>query len=101
MHIQIINFNLEGISRDEYEKVCEGLAGDFAALPGLVSKHWLANEENNTYGGVYTWENEQAMETFAKSELFTNAVKNNPNFVNLSVKDFGILDGPSKITGMK
>ena len=41
------------------------------------------------------------METFAKSELFNNALANNPNFVNLSVKDFGILDGPSKITGMK
>lgn len=53
MHIQIINFNLEGISRDEYEKAGEELAGDFASLPGLISKHWLANEENNTYGGVY------------------------------------------------
>ena len=41
------------------------------------------------------------METFAKSELFINAVANNPNFVNLSVKDFSILDGPSKITGMQ
>ena len=77
------------------------MAGDFAALPGLVSKHWLANEENNTYGGVYTWENQQAMESFAKSELFINAVENNPNFVNLSVKDFGILEGPSKVTGVQ
>ena len=42
MHIQIINFNLEGISRDEYEKVCEDLAGGFAVLLELVSKHWLA-----------------------------------------------------------
>jgi len=50
MHIQVINFNLEGINRTEYEAVCDELAGAFAELPGLISKHWLANEENNTYG---------------------------------------------------
>ena len=50
-------------------------------------------------GGVYTWENQEAMETFGKSELFLNAVANNPNFVTLSVKDFGILEGPGKVTG--
>jgi len=60
MHIQIINFNLEGINRAEYEGVCNELAEAFAALPGLVSKHWLADEKNNTYGGVYIWETKEA-----------------------------------------
>ena len=55
MHIQIINFNLEGINRAEYEAVCDELTEAFAALPGLVSKHWLADEKNNTYGGLYIW----------------------------------------------
>tara|TARA_B000000460_G_C21202873_1_gene258898 strand:- start:315 stop:440 length:126 start_codon:yes stop_codon:yes gene_type:complete len=40
------------------------------------------------------------METFSKSELFINALENNPNFVNISMKDFGVLEGPSKITGV-
>ena len=101
MVIQVVNFNLEGIGHQDYLGATVDVAPAFKALNGLISKVWLSDEENNIYGGVYTWENEQAMETFAKSELFTNAVKNNPNFVNLSVKDFGILDGPSKITGMK
>ena len=39
MHIQIINFNLEGITRAEYDAVCNDLAGTFSGLPGLVSKH--------------------------------------------------------------
>jgi hypothetical protein len=38
MHIQIINFNLEGINRAEYEAVCDELAEAFASLPGLVVK---------------------------------------------------------------
>ena len=101
MRIQVVNFNLEGINHDDFLQIADTAAPAFAAVPGLVSKIWLCDQENNTYGGVYTWENEQAMETFAKSELFNNALANNPNFVNLSEKDFGILDGPSKITGMK
>ena len=48
MHIQVINFNLEGINRTQYEAVCNELAEAFAALPGLISKHWLADDENNT-----------------------------------------------------
>ena len=36
MHIQVINFNLEGINRAEYEAVCDGHAGAFIALPGLI-----------------------------------------------------------------
>jgi hypothetical protein len=32
MHIQIINFNLEGINRAEYEAVCDELAEAFASL---------------------------------------------------------------------
>ena len=39
MHIQVINFNLEGITRAEYEAVCDELAGAFSELPGLISKH--------------------------------------------------------------
>ena len=45
MHIQIINFNLEGINRAEHEAVCDELAEAFASLPGFVSKHWLADEK--------------------------------------------------------
>ena len=61
MHIQVINFNLEGINRAEYEAVCDELAGAFAALPGLISKHWLADEENNTYGGFISGKHEMPM----------------------------------------
>ena len=101
MHIQVVNFNLEGINHDDFMQIADTAAPAFAGVPGLVSKVWLCDQENNTYGGVYTWENQQAMEIFANSELFINALKNNPNFVNISMKDFGVLEGPSKITGVQ
>ncbi|MBH64665.1 MAG: hypothetical protein CL569_19900 [Alphaproteobacteria bacterium] len=97
MHIQIINFNLDGISRNEYEQVCNDLAKTFADVPGLISKHWLANDDTNTFGGVYIFESEAAYEAFTASELFA-AVGSNPALVNVSSKDFGLIEGPTRIT---
>ena len=97
MHIQIINFNLEGINRAEYEGVCNELAEAFAALPGLVSKHWLADEKNNTYGGVYIWETKEAYEAYLNSELFAG-VGSNPALVNMVSKDFGVIEAPTRVT---
>ena len=96
MHIQVVNFNLEGINHDDFMQIADTAAPAFAGVPGLVSKVWLCDQENNTYGGVYTWENQQAMETFDKSELFINAIENNTKFVNISMKYIGIVQRPSK-----
>ena len=61
MHVQIINFNLEGIDHAGYVEIANSVAPTFAALPGLISKIWLSDEESNTYGGIYTWENHANM----------------------------------------
>ena len=97
MHIQVINFNLEGINRAEYEAVCDELAGAFAALPGLISKHWLADEENNTYGGVYIWETRDAYEAYLNSELFVG-VGANPALLNIVSNDFDVIECPRRVT---
>ena len=97
MHIQVINFNLDGISRTEYEAVCDELAETFGALPGLVSKHWIANDETNTYGGIYIWESRDAYQSFLNSELFAG-VGANPALANVESKDFGVIEAPTRIT---
>ena len=97
MHIQVINFNLDGISRTEYEAVCDELAETFAALPGLVSKHWIVNDETNTYGGIYIWESKDACQSFLDSELFAG-VGANPALANVESKDFGVIEAPTRIT---
>ena len=60
---------------------------------------WLCDEAQNTYGGIYTFCSTQAMEMFSAGELFTGAVKNNLNFINLSITEFSVLEGPSEVTG--
>lgn len=96
MHIQIVNFHLKDLNEEAYAAVCDQVAPSFAEVPGLISKVFLANPETNTYGGVYTWRDRQAMEAFARSELFA-AVAENPHLTGLSSMDFGILEAPTAV----
>jgi hypothetical protein len=61
MHLLIVTFNLKGLSDAAYRQSCEEEAPTFAALPGLISKVWLADEPTNTYGGVYTFVDRDAL----------------------------------------
>lgn len=97
MHVQVVNFQLKGVTRTQYETMCDELAPAFAALPGLISKVWLADEATNTYGGVYLWRDRAAMEAFLKTDLF-RAVVTHPNLAAITSRDFGILPGPSAVT---
>lgn len=97
MIIQVVNFNLKGMSDADYQAACDGLAPELARVPGLISKVWLADEATNTYGGVYTWVDQQALDAFAQSEFF-QAFATNPSFANITSRVFGILESPSRIT---
>lgn len=97
MIIQVVNFNLNGLSDADYRSVCDGLAPELAEVPGLVSKVWLADEATNTYGGIYTWADRESMDAFARSDFF-NAFATNPKFVNITAAAFGVLEGPSEVT---
>src|SRR5256885_16422690 len=97
MHIQIVNFKLKGLSRTDYEALCEQVAPAFAAIPGLVSKVWLADQSTNTYGGVYTWRDREAMQDFLASELFRE-VGADPHVKDLTSRGFGVLETPTQVT---
>ena len=97
MHIQVINFHLNGLSEAEYLMLCDEVAPAFGEVPGLVSKVWLANRSTNTYGGVYTWANREAMEEFSKSDLFS-AVATNRNLADITSVDFDVLEDPTSVT---
>ena len=87
MYIHIINFNITGIDRTQYEGGAMQATSAFAAVPGLIRKHWLANEENNTYVGVYIFDSKESHDAFVESKLYAG-VKDNPSFTNFSGKSF-------------
>jgi putative monooxygenase ydhR len=95
--IQVVNFNLNDISDADYRGLCDGFAPVVAQTPGLLSKVWLADEASNTYGGVYTWVDRQAMDAFAESDFF-KAFASSPSFANITSATFGTLEGPTHVT---
>lgn len=97
MHIQIVNFHLKGMTDREFRAMSDELAPTFATVPGLISKVWLADADTNTYGGAYLWDSEESCRAYKASDLF-NVVKSHPNFADLTSREFGVLDGPSKVT---
>jgi hypothetical protein len=97
VQILIVNFNLDGISEDEFARSCDELAPAFAAVPGLASKVWLADRAEGIYGGVYAFETEQAVDDYLQSDLWAG-VGSTPGLVNISVRRFGVLEGPTRVT---
>ena len=98
MVIQVVNFNLEGIGHQDYLAATVDVAPSFNDVKGLKSKVWLSDEANNVYGGVYTWENRQAMEDYLDSEFYDEVLGSNPSFVNITYKAYDILEEQTKIT---
>lgn len=96
MHVLIINFSLDGLPHEDYLKIADELAPAFAEVSGLKSKTWLADQENNVYGGVYLFESKQALDDYCGGELFAG-VGSNPSFTNISVRAFGTLGGPTAV----
>lgn len=97
MYMQIVNFNLRDATPEQYENLCRDLAPQFAAMPGLISKVWLADRASNTFGGIYTWQDFAAYEAFTRSELF-KGVASHPKLTNISSRGFNVLEEPTRQT---
>jgi hypothetical protein len=102
MHAQLITYQLNDISQPEYLKqMVEPDAPILANVKGLISKVWLTDEEKNTFGGFYLWENKTAMENFMHSDL-VKAVVSRPFVKNVSSVDYEVNQTASLITrGLK
>ena len=97
MNILIIDFNLKEMNDQEFQTLCEQQAPAITAVPGLVSMVWLANRDTNTYGGIFTFENNEALEAYKQSEIYRDVVTH-ANFANIISRDFGILEGLTEVT---
>jgi hypothetical protein len=98
MHVQIVTFNLLDMTHAEFLKLGdEVFVPGLVKVPGLMAKIWLHDAETNTYSGVYTWRDTQAMVDFTQSDLF-KGFASSPNFVNITSRDFDLLEEQSRKT---
>lgn len=97
MHVLIITFELAGLADADYRQHAQALAPQFLQVPGLVSKTWLADEANNTYGGVYVFEDAASLQGYLDSGIVAG-MKANPVFAELSIRSFGTVEAATAIT---
>ena len=97
MQVLIVNFNLKGLDEAPYAKLCGEAAPAFAAVPGLISKFWLKNSDTGTYGGVYIFEDRNALNRYQESDLF-HALAVNKNLINVTAEDFEVFEAPTRVT---
>jgi hypothetical protein len=97
MYVQVVTFNLKDIDEAAFRGVADQDAPTFGAMPRLVAKYWLADSETNTYGGVYIWESREALDEYLNGEVWA-AVKGNPHLENVTSREYGTLEGPTKVT---
>jgi heme-degrading monooxygenase HmoA len=97
MVVQIVQFRLAAIGRREYQAEAERIAPALAHLPGLIAKAWLADDDENTYGGVYLWTDRAAAEAYANGDLFA-AARRNPAFADFRSSILDTLAGPTALT---
>jgi hypothetical protein len=97
MHIQVITFKLDGIDDTAYQAHAEETAPALAAQPGLHAKIWLANQQANTYGGIYVFDDVAAMRAYQGGKIF-QGLRADPHLIDVAVRDFSVLAGPTKVT---
>lgn len=97
MYVQIVNFELDGMSEDQYRQLCDQLTPAFESMDGLLTKFWLADREAGVYGGVYVWRDRVACAAYQQSQIWTD-VGAHPNLVNIRSQEFELLEGPTSRT---
>jgi len=56
----------------QYEEHAKKIAGNFQSVPCLIRKNFLFNDVEGYAGGVYTWDNKDAAETFYAGQWLEN-----------------------------
>lgn len=89
MHAVVITFDLVDMSPEEYAGVAAELAPSFEALPGLLTKVWLQDEESARRGGFYLFADAASADGFLGSAL-ARGVAENPHFAGLQARRFAV-----------
>lgn len=97
MNVLIVTFKLDGISAEAWEQEAAHLAPKFAAMPGLLSKVWLADPETNTYGGAYLWQDRASLEAYLAGPVF-GALPHLPGVHSIETRTFQALEAPTRIS---
>ena len=81
----------------EFREHADHVASAFAAVPGLLSKVWILDQERGRAGGVYLFTDRLAATAYLQGPI-VKGLRENPALANVEVRLFDVLEGPSVIT---
>lgn len=97
MHVLVVQFDYT-IDDSEFDATADLIAPAFSNIPGCLEKTWIHDRSKNAAGGIYKFRDEPALNAYLASELWAG-VESNPVFVNMSVRKYEAMEGPSTVTG--
>ena len=81
----------------EFREHAAHVAGAIAAVPGLLWKVWILDEEHGRGGGVYLFADRAAATAYLEGPI-VSGLRGNPALAGVEVRLFDVLEGPSVIT---
>jgi hypothetical protein len=97
MYARVVTFRLDGCTAAEYNDHVAAVAPAFTTWPGLLAKLWIADDEADTYGGIYLFADRGFADRSRDTDLF-RSMATNPVFADLSVREFDVDAEPTAIT---
>lgn len=91
-----LNFKFS-VTGAEYVQAISPLAGAFAAVPGLIWKVWMINEEEKEAGGIYLFDTDESVKAYLEGPLVAQ-VTSHPALSDFSVKQFDVMDEATAVT---
>ena len=81
----------------EFRAHADQVASVIAAVPGLLWKIWILDEQRSRAGGVYLFADRTAATAYLEGPI-VKGLRENPALAGVEVRLFDVLDGPSVIT---
>lgn len=97
MHALFVSYTLRDANPAQHAELCEQLAPAVAAVPGLLSKVWLANGDTGRFGGFYVFASRAAFDRFVASELF-GTLTSLDSVRDVVASEFSIAEIPTALT---
>ncbi|MEM7323424.1 MAG: YdhR family protein [Actinomycetota bacterium] len=98
MHAVLITFDSE-IPVGDLEAPFTDYAHALRSIPGLLSKAWIHDADQNTLGGFHLFESATAAVDYLESDLVAG-LQATDGFDNFDVRHFDVLSGYSAVTGV-
>jgi len=98
MPVRVLQINLKfNAPSEELKKGFAKIVNDIAAVPGLRWKIWIMNEDTQEAGGLYLFDDQDAVTAYLEGPLIA-ALKANPAISEPSFKQFNVVDELTAIT---